>query len=270
MSNFKIMIKNMNLLYTKFKHFLKTYFAFDLSKSINNIRGLIPFLKDYRTFKKQKMNEIPFGKIYPCLTDKFETSGTSSGHYFHQDLFVAQQVFRKSPLKHVDIGSRVDGFIAHVAAYRNIEVFDIRTNDTKIENIEYKQLNLAQETTYVEYTDSLSCLHALEHFGLGRYGDPIDVNGHGKGLNNFHKMLKTSGTFYLSVPIGPLRIEYNAHRVFSIRYIFDMIQDKFKLISFSYVNDAGYFYKNVKLTEKEIQTNVNCKFGCGIFILSKI
>ena len=24
------------------------------------------------------------------------------------------------------------------------------------------------------YCDSLSCLHALEHFGLGRYGDAVD------------------------------------------------------------------------------------------------
>ena len=31
-------------------------------------------------------------------------------------------------------------------------------------------------------TDSLSCLHAIEHFGLGRYTDPIDINIHIKGL----------------------------------------------------------------------------------------
>jgi hypothetical protein len=27
-------------------------------------------------------------------------------------------------------------------------------------------------------TDTLFCLHAIEHFGLGRYTDPININIH--------------------------------------------------------------------------------------------
>jgi hypothetical protein len=67
--------------------------------------------------------------------------------------------------------------------------------------------------------DSLSSLHAIEHFGLGRYGDPIDINGHLKAITNLHLMLKPKGKFYFSVPIGKQRIEFNAHRVFSIKYL---------------------------------------------------
>jgi hypothetical protein len=37
------------------------------------------------------------------------------------------------------------------------------------------------------YCDSLSCLHALEHFGLGRYGDPIDPRGHEKGITRWRR-----------------------------------------------------------------------------------
>ena len=38
-------------------------------------------------------------------------------------------------------------------------------------------------------SDSISCLHAIEHFGLGRYGDPVDVLGHVKALDNIRKAL---------------------------------------------------------------------------------
>ena len=61
----------------------------------------------------------------------------------------------------------------------------------------------------------LSCLHAIEHFGLGRYNDPIDVDGHIKGITNLVKLVSTGGYLYISFPIGQNdEIYFNAHRVF--------------------------------------------------------
>ena len=45
--------------------------------------------------------------------------------------------------------------------------------------------------------DSISCLHALEHFGLGRYGDMIDPQGYEKGLFNISSYLTLGGKFSL-------------------------------------------------------------------------
>ena len=70
--------------------------------------------------------------------------------------------------------------------------------------------------------------------------------------------------------IGSQRIEFNAHRVFSIQYLLDILKDKFYLNSFSYVDDKGDFFENIELTEKEIETNFRCNYGCGIFELTKI
>lgn len=70
-----------------------------------------------------------------------------------------------------------------------------------------------------EYCDSLSCLHALEHFGLGRYGDPIDPQGFVRGLANMARLLKPGGVFYLSTPIGAERVEFSANRVFEPRAV---------------------------------------------------
>ena len=129
---------------------------------------------------------------YTILDDFSEQAGSTKGHYFHQDLLVASLIHKHNPVRHIDIGSRVDGFVAHVASYRPIEVFDVRELAIAChENIKFTRADLMiDDVSRWAITDSLSCLHALEHFGLGRYGDPIDPKGHIKGFNNLLKILK--------------------------------------------------------------------------------
>ena len=62
-------------------------------------------------------------------------------------------------------------------------------------------------------------------------------------------MLKRNGKFYFSVPIGSQRIEFNAHRVFSLKYLMDLFKSNFYINSFSYVDDRGDLYKNIELSE---------------------
>jgi SAM-dependent methyltransferase len=133
------------------------------------------------------------------------------GHYFHQDLLIAREIYKNNPVKHIDIGSRIDGFVAHVAVFREIEIFDIRLQENNVKNIIYRQADLMRiQDEMIEYCDSVSSLHAIEHFGISRYGDPIDAKGHIKAIGNIFKILKPGGKFYFSVPIGKQRIEFNA------------------------------------------------------------
>ena len=231
------------------------------------------FLKDYFELKRQaRISEthFHFGKFYPCLNEKSGDSGEASGHYFHQDLLIANRVFVNEPEQHVDVGSRVDGFVAHVASFREIEVFDIRPLKTTIRNIVFKQADLmSDDFNLAGYCDSVSSLHAIEHFGLGRYGDKIDFDGHLKGLDKIYKMLKKGGKFYFSVPIGKQRIEFNAHRVFSVKYLIEILESRYRIDFFSYVNDKGYLVKDAPLNSHDIKNNYSCNYGCGIFELSK-
>ena len=213
-----------------------------------------------------------FGQFYlfPITADSTEPSGSMKGHYFHQDLYIAQQIFKQNPHKHVDIGSRIDGFVAHVASFRSIEVLDIRTNESRQKNIVFRQADLMMQNVVLnEYADSVSCLHTIEHFGLGRYGDPIDIDGHLKGLSNIMSMVKKDGILYFSTPIGPQRIEFNAHRVFNVGYLLNILAKGFKLKEFSYVDDSGDFHENITLDNALIESSCGCNFGCGIFILKK-
>lgn len=230
------------------------------------------FRSDLRKMRKQlKGNaEWKLGDLYPVLRERFETNGDLKSHYFHEDLVVARRVFENRPVKHVDVGSRVDGFVAHVASFREIEVFDIRPQSASVKNIRFVTADFMNiPESLHNYTDSLSSLNVVEHFGLGRYGDPIDINGDKKGLENMRKVLKPGGKFYLSVPIGPQRIEFNAHRVFSLRYLLNQLRPNFTVDRFSYVDDGGDLHDEVSLTEEQVASNCGCTFGFGILEMTK-
>lgn len=230
------------------------------------------FTKDYEQFKSLLNNdsEFPLFCNNPQLTDKDASCATLPDHYFLQDLIIAQIIFKNNPLKHVDIGSRIDGFVAHIASFREIEVLDIRPLDMQIPNVSFKQVDIMDERHLPkDYCDSLSCLHAIEHFGLGRYGDPIDPYGHVKGFQNMSQILKSGGTMYLSAPIGPQHIEFNAHRVFNLDYLVRMIEPLYTINSFSYINDQGIIVKDSLENPELIKNSMGCNFGCALFELIK-
>jgi SAM-dependent methyltransferase len=246
----------------------------DAPRMIGSVSGLVRFsgdLRKFRALQEQSRSQMRFGKLYPCIDDYSAESGIAAGHYFHQDLIVAQQIFASQPTRHVDVGSRIDGFVAHVAVFREVEIFDIRPLTTSARNIVFRRCDIAAEIEpqYVDYCDSLSCLHALEHFGLGRYGDSLDPDGHLKGLDNIRRILKSGGILYLSVPIGPHRIEFNAHRVFGVPELIRLVDERFAIRRFSYVGDAGEFHDNVSWTASGSEDHFGCQFGLGILELQK-
>jgi SAM-dependent methyltransferase len=237
-----------------------------------SFRGMWFYYNDYYKIKKQKGadSKFYFGRKYPIIKDRFSESGVMNGHYFHQDLFVARKIFINIPVRHLDIGSRTDGFVAHVAVFRKIEIMDIRDQKSKVRNISFRKADLMKlPDDMIDAFDSVSSLHAIEHFGLGRYGDPVDYFGYLKAIENITRILKPGGKFYFSVPIGNQRIEFNAHRVFSVKYLIDLFNENFILNSFSYIDDKGDFFEEVSLDQSEIERNWGCNYGCGIFELSK-
>lgn len=248
--------------------------GFDPVTGIRNLKGIPFFIKDLNELKKQLRAENTFEitKFYLVLNERKASGGVASGHYFHQDLLVAKRIFNNQPTRHIDIGSRIDGFVAHVACFREIEVFDIRPIESKIRNIKFTQSDLmSDDFNIINYCDSVSSLHAVEHFGLGRYGDKIDADGHLKGLENIYKILMPGGKFYFSTPIGKQRIEFNAHRVFDVKYLLKIFKNKYKIDTFSYVDDKGDLHENQDLNNQQaIESNFGCRYGCGIFEMTKL
>jgi len=262
--------KGLNIVLSKFELFTGIGITVRFSSPFSFFRLLKAKSKFLSQHEKNEANLFPIKNLNPQYQDSQDNAGNLGHHYFWQDLYVAQQISLANPEKHFDIGSSISSFVAHVASFRKIHIFDIRPLDISNKNIEFIQMDIMDSNKTKVYCnlESLSCLHTLEHFGLGRYGDPINYYGHEIGFRNMTNMLKEGGKFYLSVPIGNQCIEFHAHRIFSVQYLLDLIQEHFIIEKFSYINDKNIFFEDVDYN-LGIKNNFKCRFGCGIFILVK-
>ena len=250
---------------------LASQFGLDPRIFLRSLRGLPMYLCDWIAFRKTYAGSMRF---MPCLHDRYEEGGVTNSEYFWQDLLVARWIAEAKPQRHVDVGSRLDGFVAHVASFRAIEVFDVRPITTTIPGIVFKQADFMQSASLEDeagggYCDSLSCLHALEHFGLGRYGDPIDPLGYVKGITNLAALLKPGGIFYLSTPIGVERVEFNANRVFDPRTIISCAEASgLQLQKLTVVGSYGSV-QHLQPNEQALNEIAQSRYNLGIFVFGK-
>lgn len=246
---------------------LHTQLGIDPRTMLRSLRGVFRYIPDLFRFRSKYTGRL---ELMPCLNDWYEEGGATKSEYFWQDLLVARKIFEAKPTTHVDIGSRVDGFVSHVASFREVEVFDIRPIAMKIPGVKFKQADLMSRLPEEkEYCDSLSCLHALEHFGLGRYGDPIDPEGFKHGLVNMSHLLQKGGRFYLSVPIGLERVVFNANRVFDPRTIVRIADEQgLKLHSLTIINGGGTFMEIVP-DPSTLAHWATQRYALGLFIFDK-
>lgn len=172
-------------------------------------------IKKYSEMNVRNNFQIQKEYMWPILKDKYAMAG-SMENSFWQDLWAAKYIIKSGVQSHFDIGSRLDGFIAHLlAAEIDVTMIDVREFPGEVERLH----TIVDDATNLHQIadgsiESISALCSLEHFGLGRYGDPIDPEACFKCFANIQKKLKKGGRLYISVPIGKERVEFNAHRVF--------------------------------------------------------
>jgi hypothetical protein len=245
-------------------------FGFEPKRTLASLRVLGRYWRERRLFRAEMGADFAWGMELPILDEREAASG-NLGAYFHQDLEVAKWIHQAAPRRHVDVGSRIDGLIGHLAVFREVEVLDIRPQPERVPNVSFRQLDLMAPLPeeWTGATDSLSCLHTIEHFGLGRYGDPIDATGHLKGLAQLQRMVAAGGRLYLSTPIGPQRVEFNANRVFAAATLLGWFGEGWTIERFAYVDDAGQLHRDVDWRSPAAADHFGCRNGLGIVVARK-
>lgn len=216
-------------------------------------------------FKYSKLNRgesLNFLDAYPCLGDWVSTTPFDP-HYFYQAAWLSRQLATTKITKHIDIGSDVK-LIGSISAFVPIEFIDFRPLQVTLPGLQCTAGDITNLPMEADSVISLSCLHVVEHIGLGRYGDPLDSQGSDKAMAELSRVVSTGGLLYLSVPVGRARICFNAHRVFSPIEIINAF-DSFELVSFSMVNDSGHFLSNCMPSDALDQD-----YACGMFVFKKI
>lgn len=241
------------------------YFTF---KTLPKVPRYFRDVKEFLTMNRSQSEQWLF-YFYPILHEK-NSQAALLGEYFWQDFFVAKEIIKLNPQVHVDVGSRIDGFIAHLACLRKVKVFDIRPLDYQIENVEFIQWDITNPNpNYKELADCVTCLHTIEHIGLGRYGDAINPNGWQLGLKSLNALLKVNGILWLSAPVGRQRIEFNAHRIFSPITIVQYAENlNLSLEAMYYINSKGLV--SVQDIKKSLAELAKEEYNLGIFQFRKL
>jgi len=234
---------------------------------IGTARRLPRFFRDlarYRRLNERPSLRVRWRDAFPILSDMSDNAGTTGGHYFHQDLWAARKIYQAQPAQHLDIGSRIDGFIAHLLSFRDVTVVDIRPLSSHIAGLTFLQDDASELRNLLDDSvASISTLHAAEHFGLGRYTDPVDPTACFRFMAALQRVLAPGGRLYFSVPVGRERVEFNAHRVFAPETILTNFSG-LQLISFSYVGDDGNLYE-----DRDPLAMPPSELACGLFEFTK-
>lgn len=168
--------------------------------------------------------------------------------------------------EHVDISSSLY-FVASASVFMPTRFYDYRPADLQLSGLACGQADLLHLPFDSGSLTSLSCMHVIEHIGLGRYGDPFDPTGDAKAINELKRVLAPGGQLLVVVPIGgEARIEFDAHRIYTYELFLSHFSE-LELIEFALIpedaRDGGLIrHADPVLTRAQ-------RYGCGCFHFRK-
>jgi len=218
----------------------------------------------YHRLNKDEVFRLLWSEILYSSGDRFQGAGSTRGHYFWQDLWAARYLYERRVTNHVDVGSRLDGFVAHVLPFCKVRYVDLRTLENRIEGLEWIQSSVPTMPFHENSVPSLACLHVIEHIGVGRYGDTVEPEGYLKAAKELTRILAPGGILLVGTPVGRERLYFDAHRIFdpqTVVYSFDGL----RLMDFSLIDDKG----KGGLTNASFERARSCNYSCGLFVCTK-
>ncbi|MES3005354.1 MAG: DUF268 domain-containing protein [Patescibacteria group bacterium] len=242
--------------------------------AIKKIRryALFPFvlknLYSYKSTKGSNRFSTKLADIYPCIRDKTITTGFDR-HYVYHTSWAARVVKEINPSLHIDISSSLY-FSGILSAFIPVHFYDYRPAKLTLSDLESKEGDLHHLPFADQSVQSISCMHTIEHIGLGRYGDPIDGEGDLKALMELKRVVTSGGNLLIVVPVGKPKIEFNAHRIYSYEQILESIVTEdgmFELKEFAFIPETESEGPIIRNADPSLVTKAN--YACGCFWFQK-
>ncbi len=237
---------------------------YKLGKNILLSPFIISDYKEFTNLDRTPRFTLEPKDFFPQIFDKTITTGFDR-HYVYHTAWAARKVKEINPEKHIDIASSLY-FPGIVSAFIPVDFYDYRPAPLVLSNLDTKHADLTKLHFESNSIASLSCLHTIEHIGLGRYGDPIDPEGDIKACMELSRVLAPGGSLLFVTPVGKKAvIQFNAHRI----YTYDLVMKLFpelKLHEFSFVPEHGTDGIHENANPLEL---LNENYACGCFWFKK-
>lgn len=237
-------------------------YARALRSAAREVRSRIRFKNDFEKYSHLAVNRnliVPrWEDRFPCLTDNTATTEFAR-HYIYHTGWAARVLAETKPKLHVDISSSLY-FVSILSAFVPVEHYDYRPPDLYLDNLHVKRGDLMALPFESSSVESLSCMHVIEHVGLGRYGDPLDPEGDIKAARELSRVLAPNGSFLFVTPVGKARVCFNAHRIYSYEQVLQLFPE-LELRDFRLLPDVS----PEGLIPAEPAIVSQQEYGCGCF-----
>jgi hypothetical protein len=200
---------------------------------------------------------------YPCLDDR-SIAMAYEPHYTYHCAWACRILAENPPSEHIDISSSLM-FAAMASAWVPVHYIDFRVPRIVLPGLRTSCGDLTKLPFSSNSIESLSCMHVIEHVGLGRYGDPLDPSGDRLAAQELTRVLAPTGQLLVVVPVGRPRINFNAHRVYSYEEVTALFPS-LMLKTFELIPDQ---YQDGMINRPQPDYVNSQEWGCGCFIFRK-
>lgn len=139
-----------------------------------------------------------------------------------QCAFAAEHLRVARPAAVLDVASLRE-FVLGIQVGVPVVTVDIRPAQPRLPGEAYIVADASHLPFASDTFDAVVSLSALEHFGLGRYGDRFNLIGDVEAAAEMYRVLRPGGTLVVTAVVGAVpAIVFNAHRVYGCDQIRDM------------------------------------------------